>query len=81
MGAKNQRAVYEWVNSSDDLVYKWVRFFKGQIYKWGKFRNIGSHTRTTIIPVTPPHPRTHPTPPLPPPWGLSENTYNAFKIM
>ena len=24
MGTKNQRAVYEWVNISDDLVYEWV---------------------------------------------------------
>ena len=41
MGAKNQRAVYEWVNISDNLVYEWVRFFKGQVYDWGRFRNIG----------------------------------------
>ena len=34
---KNQRAVYENVNISDDLVYEWVRFFKGQVYEWGRF--------------------------------------------
>ena len=40
-------------------------FFKGQVYEWDMFRNIGSHTRTTITPplqVTP----SPPTPPLPP---------------
>ena len=49
---------------SGDLVYECVRFFKGQVYEWGRFRNIGSHTRTKIIPVTTPRP---PTPPLAPP--------------
>ena len=53
MGTKTQRAVYEWVNISDDLVYAWVRFFKGQVYEWGKFRNTGSNTRTTITPKLP----------------------------
>ena len=53
MGTKNQRAVYEWVNISDDLVYEWVRFFKGQVYEWGGFRNIGSNTHTTITPKLP----------------------------
>ena len=52
---KNQKAVYEWVNSSDDLVlwylvYEWVRFFEGQVYEWGRFRNTGSNTSTTITP-------------------------------
>ena len=48
MGTKNQRAVYEWVNISDDLVYEWVRFFKGQVYEWGRFRNTGSPSRITV---------------------------------
>ena len=48
MDTKNHRAVYEWVNISDDLVYEWVRFFKGQVYEWGRFPNTGSHTRTKI---------------------------------
>ena len=56
MGTKNQRAVYECVNISDDPVYEWVRFFKGQVYEWGRFRNTDSHTRTKIFPVTPPPP-------------------------
>ena len=42
-GTKNQRAVYEWVNISDDLVYEWVCFFKGQVYDWGRFRKTGSN--------------------------------------
>ena len=64
MGTKNQRAVYEWVNISDDLVYEWVRFFKGQVYEWGRFRKTGSNTRTTITPkLTPPPPPSHPPPP------------------
>ena len=40
MGTKNQRAVYEWVNISDQL-YEWVRFFKGQVYDLCRFRNTG----------------------------------------
>ena len=55
MGTKNQQAVYEWVNISDDLVYEWVRFFKGKVYEWGRFRNTSSHTRTKITPKLP-HP-------------------------
>ena len=35
---------------SDNQVYENVRFFKSQIYEWGRFRNTGSHTRTTINP-------------------------------
>ena len=55
MGTKNQQAVYEWVNISDDLVYEWVRFFKGKVYEWCRFRNTGSHIRNKITPqVTPP---------------------------
>ena len=49
---KNQRAVYEWVNISDDLKYKWVRFFKRQVYEW-RFRNTGLHIRITFIPKLP----------------------------
>ena len=30
MGTKNQRAVCEWINISDDLVYEWVLFFKAR---------------------------------------------------
>ena len=30
MGTKNQRAVYELVNISDNLVYEWVRFLKAR---------------------------------------------------
>ena len=40
MGTKHQRAVYEWVNISDDLVYEWVRFFKGQVYEWGNYLQV-----------------------------------------
>ena len=32
MGTKHQRAVYEWMNISDELVYEWVLFIKGQVY-------------------------------------------------
>ena len=53
MGTKVQRAVYEWVNISDDLVYEWVCFFKGKVYDWGWFRNTGSNTHTTITPKLP----------------------------
>ena len=53
---KNHRAVYEWVNISDDLVYEWVRFFKGQVYEWGRVPNTGSHTRTKITPINSPPP-------------------------
>ena len=60
MGAKNQRAVYEWVIISDDLIYEWVRFFKGQVYEWGRFQNTGSHTLTKITPQVTPLPT--PTP-------------------
>ena len=51
MGTKYQRAVYEWVNISDDLVQEWFHFFKGQAYEWGRFRNTqaGSHTRTITV--------------------------------
>ena len=38
-------------------------FFKGQIYEWGRFRNTGSHIRTTITLKLPPLP--HPPPPPP----------------
>ena len=59
MGTKSQRAVYEWVNISDDLVYEWVNFFKGQVYDSGRVRNTGLSTHTTItpklLPPTPPH--------------------------
>ena len=61
---KKQRAVYEWVNISDDLVYEWVRFFQRPSISWmGRFQNTGSHTYTKIIPELPP--------PHPPPWGIS----------
>ena len=30
MGIKNQRAVNDWVNISDDLAYEWVRFSKAR---------------------------------------------------
>ena len=60
MGTKNQQAVYEWVNISDDLVYEWVRFFEGKVYEWCRFRNTGSHIRTKITPKLPPLPS--PTP-------------------
>ena len=59
MGTKNQWAVYEWVNISDEPVYEWVRFVKGQVYERGRFRNIGSHTRTKRIPKLPPPPPPH----------------------
>ena len=49
--------MYEWVIILDDQVYKLVCFFKGQVYEWGKFRNAGSHTRTTFTPKLPPPPR------------------------
>ena len=70
MGTKNQMAVYEWVNISDDLVYEWVRFFKGQGYEWGRFRNTSSHTRTNITPKLPPPPP-YPSPPPPHPAPAS----------
>ena len=47
---------------------KWVQKSKGSIWigqhfrRWGRFWNAGSHTRTTITPVTPP------PPPPPPPY-------------
>ena len=70
MSTKNQQAVYEWVNISDDLVYERVHFFKGQVYEWGRFRNTGSHTCTKIIPVTP----TPPPSPTPPPAPNMQET-------
>ena len=57
---QNQRAVYEWVNISDDQVYDWVRFFKGHVYEWGRFRNTGSNTRAIITPKLPPSTSTPP---------------------
>ena len=72
MGTKNQRAVYEWVNISDDLVYEWVHFFfKDQVYKWGRLRNTGSNTRTTITPKLP-------APPLPLPKVSQRRKVNAL---
>ena len=62
MGTKYQRAVYEWVNISDDLVYEWVRLFKGQVYDWGRFRNTGSNTRTISTPKL--HPPRAPMSPI-----------------
>ena len=35
MSTKNQRAVFEWVNISEDLVYEWVRFFSKARYMNG----------------------------------------------
>ena len=67
MGTKNHRAVYEWVNISDDLVYEWDRFFKGKVYDWGRFRNTGSNTRTTFTHKLHPPPPTPPSLPPPPP--------------
>ena len=63
MRTKNQRAVYEWVNISDDLVNEWIHFFKGQVYEWGRFRNTESNTRTIITRKLPLPPRPHPLPP------------------
>ena len=62
MGTKNQRAVCEWVNISDDLVYEWVRVVKGRVYEWGKFRNTDPYQNYLRYP-TPPTPLPHPTPP------------------
>ena len=73
MGTKNHRAVYEWVNISDDLVYEWVRFFKGQVYEWGRFPNTGSHSRTKITPKLPP-------PPTPTPPGQEANNDNLGNL-
>ena len=28
-------------------------FFKGHVYEWGRFRNTGTHIRTTITPKLP----------------------------
>ena len=47
MGIKIQRAVYVKVNISDDQVYDFSK-----VFEWGRLRNTGSHTRTTITPVT-----------------------------
>ena len=78
---KNQTAVYEWVNISDDLLHKWVRFFKGQVYEWGRFPNTGSHTHTKI---TLQLPRLHPPPPPPPPpthMRLKTNGWNLHSMI
>ena len=57
VSTKNQRVVYEWINTSDDVVYEWVRFFKSQVYERDMFWNTGSNIRTTITSKLPtPHP-------------------------
>ena len=45
------------MNRSTFLTIKYMNgsfFFKGQVYEWGRFRNAGSHTRTTITLPRPP---------------------------
>ena len=64
-GTKNQRAVYEWVNISDDLVYEWVCFIKGQVYEGVGFE-ILARTPVPQLPPPPPHKKLPaPSPPLP----------------
>ena len=69
---KNQRAVYEWVNISDDLVYEWVSFFKGQVYERGRFRNTGLHTHTKLFLLPPP-------PPTPRGRNIEDHKYNCHR--
>ena len=67
---KNQRAVYGWVNISDDLVYEWVRFFKGQVSVNGVGFEILARTSVPHLPQPPklnpltphPHPATRTSP-------------------
>ena len=50
---KDQRAVYKWVNISDDLVYEWVRFSEARYMNGVDFEILA---RTPVLQLSPSYP-------------------------